>query len=211
VQALLIHSFLTSALNGGDFSFTLRQIYPRERALVPIESEAGWGPVEKSLILFLCQESKQDTPDIHPTSWSLTILSCCTELAQESVRWSLGGTGWATVSFSKELDNIWTKRLWRMWGRSGITTFDSRRRCVLVCSRRDKQLISTPWSVFIPKIKIVAARRMVWEGHVAWMRQFCLEKVKEDHSEELHVYGMIILKWVLNRVGQWEMDWVGWG
>jgi hypothetical protein len=29
--------------------------------------------------------------------------------------------------------------------------------------------------------------------------EFCLEKVKEDHSEELHIYGMIILKWVLNR------------
>jgi len=35
---------------------------------------------------------------------------------------------------------------------------------------------------------------------------FCLEKVKDGHSEELHVYGMIILKWVLNRVGEWELD-----
>ena len=48
---------------------------PRERTLVPIESEAGWGPLEKSLILCLCQESKQDTLDIHFTSWSLTILT----------------------------------------------------------------------------------------------------------------------------------------
>lgn len=31
------------------------------------------------------------------------------------------------------------------------------------------------------------------------------KKVKEDHSEELHVYGMIILEWVLSRVecGSW--------
>lgn len=51
------------------------------------------------------------------------------------------------------------------------------------------------------KDKIVAARRMVWEGHVALMRHL-LGKVKEDHSEELNVYGMIILKWV----GEWELD-----
>jgi len=58
-------------------------INPWERTLVPIESEAGWGPLEKSLILCLCQELKQDTLDIHSTSWSLTILSwvTCTELA----------------------------------------------------------------------------------------------------------------------------------
>jgi len=91
-------------------SFTLRWIYPRERTLVPTESEAGWGPLEKSLILCLCQVSKQDTPDIHPTSWSLTIL---TELRDSVIpNWlrrvssgALVGMG-EQLSFPKELDNM---------------------------------------------------------------------------------------------------------
>jgi hypothetical protein len=208
LQVLLIHS----ALNGGDCSASRSGGFTQGKN-PGTHWIGGWvGPFGEEFNIVPVPGIETVYPR-HPPHILVTHYTNgatwlgCTELARDCVQLSLSGTGWATVSFLKELDNIWTKRLWCVWGRSGIPTFDSRGRCVLVWSRWEKQFISTPWNAFISKSKIVAARRMVWEGHVARMRQFCLEKVKEDHSEELHVYGMIML----NRVGEWKLDWVGWG
>jgi hypothetical protein len=40
-----LHSFLTSALDGGPWpTFKLRPLYPRERTPVPTEQQAKWAP-----------------------------------------------------------------------------------------------------------------------------------------------------------------------
>jgi len=61
--------------------------------------------------------------------------------------------------------------------------------------------------------RMIKSRRMSWAEHVARMGELrnaynILEKLKgRDHFEELGVYGMIILEWILTKWG--GMLWAG--